>query len=217
MRLLLVSLFASALFTSAATVVDRIAVIVGTNVIKASDVDRDLRLSQFLNQEPIDQTDAARRKSAQRLIEQELIRQEIRNGEYRVPTDQEVETLVTQVRRDRFGGSDARQNAGLTRYGVTPAELREHLRWQLTVLRFIDQRFRPGVLVTDEDVKAYYDQHRAELAKADPSASSAEAAGPKIRDILSGEQINQNFEQWLEQARRQVRVDYRDPTLRQGD
>ena len=50
----------------------------------------------------------------------------------------------------------------------TEDQLRRYLQWQLTVLRFIDQRFRPGVLVTEEEVRAYYDEHRAELQKANP-------------------------------------------------
>ena len=35
----------------------------------------------------------------------------------------------------------------LNQYGVTEDELHDALLWQLTVLRFIDERFRPGVMV----------------------------------------------------------------------
>ena len=47
----------------------------------------------------------------------------------------------------------------MKRYGLTEPKLREQLLWQLTVLQFIDERFRGGVVVTDDDVRDYYDEH----------------------------------------------------------
>ena len=38
---------------SGAVILDRIAVIAGTHVIKASDIDRDIRLTDFLNRTPL--------------------------------------------------------------------------------------------------------------------------------------------------------------------
>src|ERR1035441_1089260 len=47
----------------ATVLVDRIAVIVGKQVIKSSDVERDLRVTAFINRQPIDLNAAARRKA----------------------------------------------------------------------------------------------------------------------------------------------------------
>jgi hypothetical protein len=192
-----------------AVVLDRIAVIVGRHVIKASDIDRDLRLTQFLNREQPDSSSGAKHKAADRLIDQTIIRDEIVSGGYRRPPDSEADTLLNQLRKDRFGSSDARLRTELARYGVTESQLREQLVWQLTVLQFIDQRFRPGVLVTDEEVRAYYDQHTAELKRDYPQAASFEALDPKIRSSLEGERINQNFVEWLDAARKRVGIQYR--------
>src|SRR4030095_6424242 len=144
------------------------AVAVGKRVVKTSDIDRDLRVSQFLNRQPVNLSAEARRKAAERLIDQELIRQEITAGAYPPPSEKDVDALLQQLRRDRFGGSDAEFRAALARYGLSEEQLKQYLHWQLAVLRFIDQRFRPGVLVTDEDVRAYSDAHRAELEKTNP-------------------------------------------------
>ena len=59
-------------------------------------------------------------------------------------------------------------------------------------------------------MSTYYDAHSAELRKANPQNSSLEALDPKIRDILSGERVNQNFEEWLEQIKRRIRIEYRE-------
>jgi peptidyl-prolyl cis-trans isomerase SurA len=194
----------------AAVVVDRVAVVVGKRVVKASDVEGDLRVSQFLNSEALDLSPTVRRKAAERLIDQELIRQELLNRDYGEPSEEDVAAYLDRLRRDRFGGSEPRFRAALTQYRLSEEQLRKHLRWQLTVLRFIDRRFRPGVLVTDEDVSAYYQQHRAELQKAFPKNSSLEAVEPGIRETLAGERVNQFFDAWLEQKRKATRIEYRE-------
>jgi len=195
--------------SSAVVVLDRMAVIVNKHVVKTSDIDWDLRVTEFLNREPLNFSPQAKRQSAERLIDQEIIRQEIVTGNYRRPPDSDAAALEAQLRRDRFGGSDLRMREPLQRYGITEDQLRAQLLWQLTVLHFIDQRFRPAVIVTDEEVRAYYDQHLAELRRQYRDDNSFEALAPKIRTLLEGQRINENFNQWLEQARKRARIEYR--------
>ncbi len=195
--------------SSAVIVLDRMAVIVGKHVVKTSDIDWDLRVTEFLNREPLQFSPETKRHSAERLIDQEIIRQEVVTGNYRRPADSDSAALESQLRRDRFGGSDVRMREALQRYGITAEQLRAQLLWQLTVLRFIDQRFRPAVIVADDEVRAYYDQHLAELRRQYPDENSFEGLEPKIRGVLEGQRINENFNQWLEQARQRYRIEYR--------
>ena len=111
--------------------------------------------------------------------------------------------------RDRFAGSEQRLREGLQRDGLTETELREQLLWQITVLQFINQRFRGGVVVTDQDVRSYYDQHLAELRREYPKNNSFDALEPKIHDRIEGERINQSFNEWLDQARKSERVEFK--------
>jgi len=187
-----------------AEVIDRIAVIVGRHVIKTSDIARDLRLTDFLNREPLELSAEAKKNSAERLIDQEIIRQEIVTGGYRRPTDEDAESFEKQLVRDRFHGSAAQASAALAKYGLTEPQLRAQLLWQLTVLRFIDQRFRAGVLVTDEDIQSYYEQHHRELG-----TDSIEALKPKIRSTLEGDRINDLFNAWLAHERKTTRIEYK--------
>jgi peptidyl-prolyl cis-trans isomerase SurA len=195
---------------SGAVTVDRISVIVGKRVVKKSDIERDSRLTQFLNRQAPTVTPAALRQSADRLVEQEIIHNEIAIEGITQPADGDADAMLQQLRRDRFGGSAEQMRADLARRGITEDQLRQHLRWELTVLRFIDQRFRPGVLVTDEDVRAYYNEHLADLRKQYPKDNSFEALEPRIRRTLEGEQINKRFEEWLQEARQQTRIEYRE-------
>jgi len=206
-RLLLLLILADA--SSAVVVLDRMAVIVGKHVIKTSDIEWDLRVTQFLNRQPLTLTPAAKRQSAERLIDQEIIRQEIVTGNYKRPLDSDAAALLNNLRRDRYGGSNVNMREELQRYGITEDQLRAQLLWQLTVLRFIDQRFRPAVIVTDDEVHAYYTQHLAELRRNYAGDDSFVAFEPKIRSLLEGQRINENFEQWLAEARKNYRIEYR--------
>jgi hypothetical protein len=199
-----------------AVVVDRIAVVVGKRAVKASDIDRELRVASFLNRQPLDESPAARRKAAERLIDQELMRQELLAGQYAQPSEKDAAAYLQQLKRDRFNNSDTQFRAELSRYGLTEEQLRRQLLWQLTVLRFIDQRFRPAVVVTDEEAGAYFREHLAELQKAYPKNNSFEALLPKIRDTLTGERINQAFEEWLTETRRGIRIEYREQAFAGG-
>jgi len=203
------SIYGLSALLSAAVVLDRIAVIAGTHVIKASDIDRDVRLTDFLNRASLDFSASAKREAAERLITQQIIRDEVVSGGYRRPPESEAIELESELRRDRFGGSEQRLVEGLQRYRLTTAELREQLLWQITVLQYIDERFRGGIVVTDEDVRSYYEQHGAELRRQYPKDSSFEALAPKIRASLEGERINKSFDEWLDQARKSYRVEFK--------
>jgi hypothetical protein len=194
---------------SAGVIVDRMAVIVGKHVIKTSDIERDLRLTEFLNQEQLKISSDEKHRSAERLIDQEVIRQELLTSGFRRPTDTNAAALEAQLCQERFAGLQPRLREALVRYGLTEDQLRDQLVWQLTVLNFIEQRFRAGTLVTDEDLRSYYDQHLADLRRQYPQDSSFKALEPKIRASLEGERVNQNFTQWLEQARKQYHIEYK--------
>jgi len=205
----LVSIVGFSALLSGAVILDRIAVIAGSHVIKASDIDRDIRLTDFLNQTPLNLSASAKREAAERLITQQIIRDEIVSAGYRRPPESEAAQLEAELRRDRFGGSEQQVQAALQRYGLTEPELREQLLWQITVLQFINERFRGGVVVTDEDVRSYYDRHAADLRRQYPNNNGFEALEAKIRATLEGERINQAFNEWLDQARKSIQVEFK--------
>lgn len=209
MRLRAALLVLIAASNASAEVIDRIAVIVGKSVIKTSDVTRELRVTSFLNREPLPNTGAARRKAADRLIDQAIIREQIQRGGYTMPSDQEAEGLLQQLKRDRFGGADARMRQELNKYNLTPEQLKQHMLWQLAVLRFIDQRFRPGIMVADEEVREYYNQHQADIRREFPKSNTFEAMEPKIRESLEGQRVDKNFDQWLTETRKRSSIEFK--------
>jgi peptidyl-prolyl cis-trans isomerase SurA len=191
-----------------AGVIDQIAAVVGKHAVKTSDIDRDLRVTQFLNGQAPDFSVVQQRAALQRLIDQELIRTDLVQAATSAPPDSS-KALLDQIRAERFKGSSALMNAELKRRGLSQEQLLDQLQWQLVVLRFIDERFRPGITVSDEDLHAYYDQNAAALKKQNPTHNTFEDLTPKIRETLEGERINASFEDWIQQARKNTRIDYK--------
>lgn len=208
--LLLPTLVAGAKIGQSPVLIDRIAVVAGKRAIKLSDIDRELRVTEFINKQPVNLSSAARREAAGRLVDQEIIREELSAQGYSRATDADADTLMKQIARDRFHGSEAQLKAALLQYGITPDQFHKQLLWQLTVLQFIDQRFRPGVLVSDDDVRAYYDQHLSELKRQYPHDNSFEALSDKIKSLLTSQRVDAEFESWLSGARKRMRVEYKE-------
>lgn len=138
---------AAAIFCAAGlgAVVDRIAVVVGSDVITESEVIEEVRMTEFLNGQRLDLSPALRRAAAERLADQEIIRDEMRIGNYPEPRDANVDATLAEFRAQRFGGSEAAMRASLQKYGLTESDLKKHLRRQLAALRFTNSRFHAGI------------------------------------------------------------------------
>ena len=188
-------------------IIDRIAILVGNSIVKDSDIDRDLRVTSFLNNQPLDLGAKARKTAANRLIDQIFIRKEIEIGDYPVATRREADAQLDQLISNRFKTEAALQEA-LRRYGITPPDLRSHFLWQLTVLRFIDTRFKPAVLVSDADIEAYYKLHAAAFREKHPAQSSLEEVRSEVSDILVGQRVDKVFFAWLDEQRKQAKIKY---------
>jgi hypothetical protein len=168
-----------ALFALAA-VVDRIAVIVGSDVITESEVLREVRLTEFLNGQPPDTGPAARRAAAERLVDQQLIRTEMEAGSYPVAPAAQADEMLRSFRQQRFGGDDAALTAALAKYGLSEEELKDHLLWEASVLRFTDARFQ--------------------IAIGPPPAQSADRVSPGAA-MPPAESVDQQLDEWLKQQR----------------
>lgn len=175
---LLVFLLTLAALASADTV-DRLAVIVGNTVITESEVLREVRLTEFLNEQPLDLASAQRKAAAERLVDQTLIRNEMELSRYPLPASSEAEAMLQKIRDARFK-TDAEYGAALARYGITGDELLQHLHWQLAAMRFTEVRFQTRIPQTD--------------------AQSADRADSAVDDQMDA---------WLKDARANTKVQFK--------
>jgi hypothetical protein len=200
------SLFLLAPLLAQAELIDQIAVVVDKSIIKDSDIRRDICLTQFLDNEPLRIDLTEKKNAAGRLIDQTFLREEIQIGGYPQATEQVVNSAIAGLENTRFHSEAALQTA-LKQYDLDESELREQLRWQLTVLQFIDSRFKTAVIVQDSTVDAYYREHLSVLKKSAPKAS-AEELRLQARNILEGEAVNRLLDSWLQQKRKEAKITF---------
>src|ERR1700733_9579011 len=143
-----------------AEIIDRIVITVGNQVITQSQVDDEVRVTAFLNREKLDLSADARKQAADRLIEQALIKREMDLSHYPLPELSDAGESLQSIKA--MYSSEAEFQSALDGYGISSDELTRRLWWQLTLLRFIDYRFRPGIQIPPADVQAYYRQQVSE-------------------------------------------------------
>lgn len=101
--------------------------------------------------------------------------------------------------------------AAALEYGFREQELRDLAAWRLTLIRFIDYRFRPGVQVGEADIANYYNEvFLPQFRKLSPAATppSSDAIRNRIIDILNTQLATEASQLWLEQTRKQTRIRY---------
>ena len=213
MRALAVAMLFLASSASYAVIIDRIAVIAGNSIIKDSDIERDIRVTDLLNGQAVVINNSTRKQAANRLLDQIFIRREVRIGDYRTATLQSADAQLAELKKQKFRTAAAYSQA-LQRAGVTDVELRMQFQWQLTVLNFIDARFKPAAYITDEEIESYYKANTAALGRQFPGKTTLTALQPEIRNILAGEKVNQLFFAWLDEQRKNTKLTYLEDNLR---
>jgi len=194
---------------SRAEIIDRIAVTLDNQVITTSEITLEVRLTAFLNGDPLDFSSVARQKAANRLIEQKLIRREIQVGRYTAPPPEEVAPMLKEIQSQRFHDTEEYRQA-LANFAVSEDELKAYLLWQLTLLRFIDIRFRPGVQVTDAEIQAYFDGNQAQLQAQSGTSKrlSLDDLRSQIRETLTAQGADKQLDAWLAQTRKRTRIEF---------
>ena len=202
--------FVSLLTGAHAEVIDRIAVRLDNQVITQSEILREIRLTAFLNGDSLDFSTESRKKAADRLIEQKLIRKEMEQLHYVEAAPAEVESMLKEVRAQRF--HDAEEYRGtLKNYGIAEQDLKAHLVWQVTFLHFIDLRFRPGIQITGDEIRKYFDKELPELQKraGRDNTISFNDLRDKLEQNLTDERIDKQLDEWLVQARKRIHIEFR--------
>jgi hypothetical protein len=205
-------LTASLFFSLHAEILDRIAIVVDHTVITETQLDEELRVTAFLNHEPAKRDRDSRRAAADRLIEQELVRREMELTRYAAPSASDVDRLYAEIEK-QYGGKAAMAQA-LPQYHLTESILKEHLRFQLTTLRFIDFRFRPDVEISEQDIREYYNREIEKWRQSHTGTPpSLEESRASIDKALSTERAGDALSSWIEQTRRSVNIVYLDKEL----
>ena len=188
----------------AAGVIDRVAVVVGNQVITESEVLLEVRLTEFFNGQALDLGSDQRKAAAERLVDQQLIRNEMQIGGYPMPAESEGEAALRKFQQENYPGIPAFR-AALEEHGLTEDEVKRHLLWQAAAMRFTDLRFHmaiaaPAAPSTDQSQSA----NRASPVAPSPSAGRSPSA-----DGSTDTAVEDQMEVWLKEARSNTRIQFK--------
>jgi hypothetical protein len=189
--------FLSLALIASAGLVDRVAVVVGNQVITETELLEEVRVTEFLNADPLDLGPEQRRAAAERLVDQQLIRHDMEIGGYSKPSTEEGNRMLAEFRAQRYPG-DARFHEALAQYGITEDDLKQHLMWQLAVMRFTEARFRPLVAAPAQDAQG-----------ANPEASGEANRTATGSEASDGDSVDRQLEAWLKEARNGTRIQFK--------
>ena len=202
-------LVASAVTSFAGELLDRMVSNVNGHVILQSDWDDETRYESFMAGRPLEPLSSANGRAAlDRLIDQELINEQMRASEIKPPAPEEINQHLEELKADYIRSKDAREwNADLSKFGLSENDIRGRLALELTQLSLIDARLRPSIQIDEPAVEEYYkNQFVPELVRAGAKEMTFQQAAPKIREILTQQQMNQMLASWLQGLRSQAQI-----------
>lgn len=192
-----------------AEIIDRISLTVGRTVISESQINTEIRVTAFLEDQKPDFAAASRKQAIDRLINQTLIRREIELTRFPAPKPADADPLLAQVK-----AAHPKPAPDLAAAGLKPDELSRHLLWQLTLLRFVEYRFRPAVNISEPDLRNFYDQQAAKWHEADKAIPPFNGVRTELEALLTQQRVDQALDRWLGEQRTQTPIIFRDGPVR---
>ncbi len=186
-----------------AVIIDKIAVIVNRDVITQSEIFAMERLDIRLSGLP-------RRESVlQERIDHHLAFQQLETQPPVSLTEEELDAALEAYQR-RHGGTEELSEF-LKTIGMTTSDMELEVRHQLSIRRFIRDRFRPFVNITIEDAEDYYEKvykPAAEmLAKEVPPFAESFS---EIQNLLVESRVQDYISRWIEELRGKAVISIKD-------
>jgi hypothetical protein len=205
---------------SGPVVLDRVVAVVNQRIILASDLDDEIRLS-VLDPSILGESPLTRQAALEQIIRRSLIEQQIRqeDAQSAEPPQSEVDTSLAALRKElpacirQNCATDAGWSAMLAEHHLTPERVNAYLRYRLEILRFIEQRFRQGIRISQDVITDYYNKTLRPQYKPGEHIPPLDEVAPRIEEILLEQKVNVLFDSWLTNLRQLGDVEILDPAL----
>jgi peptidyl-prolyl cis-trans isomerase SurA len=198
--------------TAPGTTVDRVVAIVNGELILDSDVAQERRFSALL---PYGEAGGrySRDRAIERLINRDLILQQAKLQPGDEITDEAAQKDLTSLKKtipecqEYHCETKAGWDKFLATQGFTEPTLLALWKQRMTVLAFIEQRFRMGIKISDEQIKKYYDNDlKAQYDAQHATEPPLESISSRIQEVLLQQQVSALLGEWLKSLRAQGSV-----------
>ena len=210
--LLWVALVGAAFSAATAEVIDKTVAVVGARSVTASEVGQQVALEALSEGRPADYSDRSRSDALQRVIRQRLVMQEMAVANFAGAGEQDAQIQLDR-QKQLFGGA-RRFRESLEEYRLKEQEVVDFLRRQLDFERFIDFRFKTGLVPPRADVVAYFEEVYLPALERINRSETIEQAYPVIEQTLIEQRINPMLENWIREVRARTQVEILDAALK---
>jgi peptidyl-prolyl cis-trans isomerase SurA len=189
---------------ASARLVEKIAAVVGDNIILASEVEEKAAPLLAEANRITDPTKRAaratelRREVLDRLIDDELILQQATDLKLSI-TPEQIDQSIDEIKRQN-NITDEQLREALRGQGMTMAAYRADLKKQLLRYRVLNISVGSRVTITDEEVKTYYDRHMKTGGNIQVRASHIFVAIPDGADAATVREKQTQAQRLLERA-----------------
>jgi hypothetical protein len=200
-------------------VLDRVVAVINGDVLLESDVNEEMRFSAL---EPF-QADPGRntpQRAMRRLINRSLMLEQMKDQQqFNITvTDADVQKSLEELRSHLpvCAKYDCKTDAGwkafLAANGLTAQEVDAHWKQRLTILKFIDLRFRTGIRIPQQSIEDYYTKSVVPVFQQQhQTPPPLKQVTSRIQEVLLQQQVNGLLRDWLKSLRDEGSVQILDP------
>ena len=205
-------------------VLDRVIAVINGDVILESDIKEELRFAQLEPFSVSPGSDTLMRAS-RRLANRTLILQQIKqqSGLGLNISDEDVQKALMDLRthlpqcHQYHCNTEEGWNAFLAAHDLTEQEVFDHWKQRLTILKFIDLRFRSGIRIPNDEIEAYYKKSVVPVyEKQNQKPPALSEISQRIQEILLQQHVNGLLQDWLKSLRDEGSVQILDPAYGQS-
>ncbi len=200
-------------------VLDRVVGVINGDVVLESDVNEEIRFAKLEPFSGVPGRDTLR-GAARRLANRTLILQQMKaqNDLGIKVTDEEVQKAIMDLRehlpecRQYNCTTDEGWKAFLAAHDLTEAEVFDHWKQRLMILKFIDMRFRSGIRISNQEIEDYYQKTIVPVyQRQNQKPPALSQISQRIQEILLQQQVNGLLQDWLKSLRSEGSVRILDP------
>ena len=156
-------------FTQEMEVIDRIVAVVNSDIITLYDLNRaikpyeeNIKALRYAPEKERETLFQVRKDLLDQLIDSKLADQEIKRAQITV-NESDIDRAIERMKEAR-SFTDEQLREGLASQGMTMEEYRKELKDQILRTRLVNREVKSKIVITSEDIKAYYDSHQDEYA-----------------------------------------------------
>ncbi len=181
--------------------VERVAAVVNNKIITLSALNAAIEMKQIAHKEPAEAKDenTIRKETLWELIDRNLLINEAERFGMANVSDTEITEALTEVKKEF--PSEAGFIKALEKWGMELEDFKSQIREQITSVRFVNQRIRFFVRISEEDIKKFYNGNLSRF-----NNKTIDEVRGEIEALLTERETAKKLEEYIKKLRSKAEI-----------